>query len=188
MHRNIRLEIFALITLLASCSATHSITATQKSSNDYHSFYDDDVLSAASNPVLLPYNRFLKPAGTVIKFGDEKLENHSLDCITIPGENVMATEDRFGLTFINIPDKKVLYHLTYKSKLTEDELMSTYSGLKAVIINNKKYIFWGAANLDIQRSYIIRAEWGGKKAMITDTFSFAAIPPSTLGAYQTILQ
>ncbi len=180
MHHNIRLEIFALIMLLASCTASHSITSTQQSSSGYHSFYDDDVLSASHNPVLLPYNRFLKPAGTVIKFGDGNLENHSLDCVTIPGENVIATEDRFGLTFINVPDKKVLYHLTYKSRLTEDELMSTYSGLKAVIINNKKYIFWGAANLDIGKSYIIQAAWNGKSAMITDTFSFAAIPPSTL--------
>ncbi|HVX27680.1 MAG TPA: bifunctional YncE family protein/alkaline phosphatase family protein [Parafilimonas sp.] len=180
MHRNIRHEIFALIMLLASCTASHSITSTPQSSSGYHSFYDDDVLSASHNPVLLPYNRFLKPAGTVIKFGDGDLENHSLDCVTIPGENVIATEDRFGLTFINVPDKKVLYHLTYKSRLTEDELMSTYSGLKAVIINDKKYIFWGAANLDIGKSYIIQAEWNGKSAMITDTFSFPAIPPSTL--------
>jgi len=156
------------------------LTFPKKSSNNYYSFYDNSVLSEDNNPVLLPYNRFLKPAGSVVKFGDDGLENHSLDCITIPGENVMTTEDRYGLTFINITSKKVLYHLTYNSRLTENSLMSTYSGLKVAIINNKKYIFWGAANLDIQRSYIIQAEWNGKKATITDTFSFAAIPPSTL--------
>ncbi len=180
MHRSIYPAILGWIILVSSCSATHSIGTTKKSSNDYYSFYDNSVLSADNNPVLLPYNRFLKPAGSVVKFGDAGLENHSLDCITIPGENVMATEDRFGLTFINITSKKVLYHLTYNSRLTENSLMSTYSGLKVAIINNKKYIFWGAANLDIQKSYIIQAEWDGKKAMITDTFSFAAIPPSTL--------
>lgn len=179
MHRSIYPCIFGLI-ILTSCSATHSISKTKKSSNDYYNFYDDSSLSVANNPILLPYNRFLKPAGVVVKFGDAGLENHSLDCITIPGENVMATEDRYGLTFINLTDKKVLYHLTYNSRLTENSLMSTYSGLKVAVINNKKFIFWGAANLDIQKSYIIQAEWDGKKAMVTDTFSFAAIPPSTL--------
>ncbi|HVX28124.1 MAG TPA: hypothetical protein VHB70_17380 [Parafilimonas sp.] len=53
MHRNIRHEIFALIMLLASCTASHSVTSTSQSSNGYHSFYDDDVLSASHNPVLL---------------------------------------------------------------------------------------------------------------------------------------
>jgi hypothetical protein len=55
------------------------------------------------------YNRFLNPAGTVVKFGDSEIENHSLDCITIPGENVMVVEDRYGLTFINVLTAKVLY-------------------------------------------------------------------------------
>ena len=92
-HCILILSLFFLI----SCSATHSVTASKKTSSNYYSFYDDSTLSNANNPVLLPYNRFLNPAGTIVRFGDDQLENHSLDCITIPGENVMVTEDRYGL-------------------------------------------------------------------------------------------
>ena len=84
------------------------------------------------------------------------------------------------LTFINIINKKVLYHLNYDDSKTDKELMSTYSGLKTISINNKQYIFWGAANLDINKSCIVQAQWDGKKASIVDTFSFNAVAPATL--------
>ncbi|HEY1870490.1 MAG TPA: phosphoesterase, partial [Chitinophagaceae bacterium] len=165
-----------LILLLYSCGTTHAITG----SKNYHSFYDDSSLSVANDPVLLPYNRFLNPAGKIIRFGDIGLENHSLDCITIPNENVMVVEDRYGLTFINFLTAKVLYHLTYESDKTDKDLMSTYSGLKLIELNNKKFIFWGAANLDLKKSYLVEAEWNGNKASITDTFSFAPASPAPL--------
>jgi YVTN family beta-propeller protein len=165
-----------LILLLYSCSTTHSTTA----SKNYHSSYDDSSLSVANEPVLLPYNRFLNPAGKIVRFGDFELENHSLDCITIPNENVIAVEDRYGLTFINFLTAKVLYHLTYENNKTDKDLMSTYSGLKSVELNNRKFIFWGAANLDLKKSYLVEAEWNGIKASIIDTFSFAPVSPAPL--------
>jgi YVTN family beta-propeller protein len=165
-----------LIILLCSCSTAHSITG----SKSYYSSYDGSLLSVANDPVLLPYNRFLNPAGKIVRFGDIDLENHSLDCITIPNENVMVVEDRYGLTFINFFTAKVLYHLTYESDKADKNLMSTYSGLKLVELNGRKYIFWGAANLDLKKSYLIEAEWNGIKASITDTFSFAPASPAPL--------
>src|SRR4051812_40399395 len=144
--RNICPVLYGVIIFFSSCHTAHLINTSGTQQNIYHSFYDDSSLSLNNNPVLLPYNRFLNPAGAIVKFGDNELENHSLDCITIPGENVMVTEDRYGLTFINVINKKVIYHLTYQSNLTDENFMSTYSGLKVAEINNKKCIFWSAAN------------------------------------------
>lgn len=180
MRLSTTIIVFGLISFLISCSVTKPVTESKTNTGNYHSFYDDSTLSAGNNPILLPYNRFLKPAGDVVKFGDASLENHSLDCVVIPDEKVMAVEDRYGLTFIDIISKKILYHLDYKSNLTEEDLMSTYSGLKAVVINNEKYIFWSAANLDLGKSYVLQARWNGKSAKIIDTFSFKPVAPSPL--------
>src|SRR6478672_4190562 len=92
-RHNFYFSLFAIVIFFHSCKSAHSITAP----GNYHSFYDDSALTLANEPVLLPYNRFLNPAGTVAKFGDGELENHSLDCIAIPGENIMVVEDRYGL-------------------------------------------------------------------------------------------
>jgi YVTN family beta-propeller protein len=173
---NLYFFLAALILLSYSCSTTHSVTGA----TNYHNSYDDSSLSAANNPVLLPYNRFLDPAGKTVVFGDPGLENHSLDCIIIPNENVMAVEDRYGLTFINFLTAKILYHLTYESDKTDKDLMSTYSGLKLIELNNRKLIFWAAASLGLKKSYVVEAEWNGIKASITDTFSFAPALPAPL--------
>src|SRR3954471_658484 len=95
-RHNFYFFLFAIVILFHSCTSVHSITAPK----NYHSFYDDSALTLANKPVLLPYNKFLNPAERVVKFGESERENHSLDCITIPGENVMVVGDRFGLTFI----------------------------------------------------------------------------------------
>ena len=42
------------------------------------------------------------PAGTVLRFGDPDKENHSLDCIILPGAKELAVEDRYGVTIIDI--------------------------------------------------------------------------------------
>ncbi|HEX5155181.1 MAG TPA: phosphoesterase [Parafilimonas sp.] len=175
-RRHFYFSLLATVIFFHSCTSTHSVTAPK----NYHSSYDDSALTLANEPVLLPYNRFLNPAGKVVKFGDSETENHSLDCITIPGENVMVVEDRYGLTFINVPAAKVLYRLSYESNKTDGDLMSTYSGLKVIEINNRKHIFWGAADPDLNKSYIIEAEWNNQKASIVDTFSFAPLSPAPL--------
>jgi len=173
---NFYFSLLAIVIFFHSCTSTRSITAPE----NYNSSYDKSTLTLANQSVLLPYNRFLNPAGTIVKFGDSESENHSLDCITIPGENVMAVEDRYGLTFINVLNAKVLYRLAYGSSKTYEDLMSTYSGLKMMEINNRKHIFWAAVNPDLKKSYIMEAEWYNQKASIVDTFSFAAVSPAPI--------
>src|SRR5215204_2103195 len=71
------------------------------SAGTYSSSYDDTTLSVDNSSILLPYNRFIDPAGTVIRFGKVTLENHSLDLALLPASNQVVVEDRYGLAFID---------------------------------------------------------------------------------------
>ena len=47
--------------------------------------YDSSTLAPGSGTVLLPYNRLITPAGTILRFGNGEMENHSLDAVLLPG-------------------------------------------------------------------------------------------------------
>jgi DNA-binding beta-propeller fold protein YncE len=145
-----------------------------------HSNYDDTTLSVGNSAVLMPYNRFIDPAGTVIRFGNGSLENHSLDCVLVPGQNVLAVEDRYGIAFVDVKNNKLLFHLDYSAEYSG--MMSTYSGIKVWTDdeNNKLHILWGAANPTNKKSVILDAVWDGKKAGIVNAFSFEPVAPSPM--------
>lgn len=126
----------------------------------------------------MPYNRFIDPAGTIIRFGDSELENHSLDCALLPGEKVLVVEDRFGLAFINVREGRLIYHLDYDANY--DGFMSTYSGIKVFEDKGGIKIFWGAANPRTRVSSILQASWNGKIAEITHSIPFKALAPAPM--------
>ena len=64
--KTIGLPLFiALIIIYSGCTSTQ-----HNGVNSYHSAYDDTSLLVQAGPVLMPYNRYIDPAGTVIRFGD----------------------------------------------------------------------------------------------------------------------
>jgi len=127
----------------------------------------------------MPYNRFIDPAGTVIRFGKPTLENHSLDCILIAEQNVLVVEDRFGLAFLDVQNNKLLFHLDYDG--VYKGLMSTYSGLKILKEEKTVRIFWGASLPDRGKtSFILEAIWDGKNATISNSIPFDGIAPSPM--------
>lgn len=155
---------FAILALsLASCITSRTYRSSVATDN---------------SAVLMPYNRFIDPAGTVIRFGKPTLENHSLDCALLPGGKVLAIEDRYGLAFIDVQDKKLLFHLDYEG--TYKGLMSTYSGIKVLEFENSVHIFWGASNPSAKSSFILDAVWDGRKATISNSISFKGVAPSRM--------
>ncbi len=62
---------------------------------------------------LMPYNRIIKSAGTVIRFGDPTLENHALNITTIPATDLVAIEDRYGFAVLNVQTAKLEQRITY---------------------------------------------------------------------------
>ena len=167
-----------IIVCFASCRSSRSYKTSVVTDNSYHSSYDDTTLTVSNSTVLMPYNRFIDPAGTVIRFGNPTLENHSLDCALLPEESVLAVEDRFGLAFLDTKNNKLLYHLDYSG--TNKGSMSTYSGIKVLRDEKGPHIFWGASNPTTKKSYILEAVWDGKKAMVKNSISFDAVAPATM--------
>lgn len=160
-----------------SCKSSKVFKSTI-SKDEYHSSYDDTTLTVDNSSILMPYNRFIDPAGTVIRFGNDALENHSLDCALIPDENILAVEDRYGVAFIDVSEKKLLYHLNYVGAYRG--LMSTYSGIKTYRDEKGEHVLWGASNPYKKVCVILDAVWDGKKAEIKDSISFAAKDPAPL--------
>src|SRR5205085_11250245 len=136
-----------------SCAASRINKTHVKNSSSYHSSYDDRTLATDNGAVLMPYNRFIDPAGTVIRFGNKTLENHSLDVALLPDGKVSAVEDRYGLALIDVQSKKLLYHLDYEGAYKG--LISTYSGIKVWLAGTTVHIFWGATNPATKISFIL---------------------------------
>ncbi|HNX66060.1 MAG TPA: alkaline phosphatase family protein [Bacteroidales bacterium] len=181
--KRIRLKTATYIAILAtisiaSCTSFKSYHVSVISGDSYHSSYDDTTLTPDNSFILMPYNRFIDPAGIVIRFGNGNLENHSLDCILLPGTKILAVEDRYGVAFIDTDKKTLLSHLDYAGEYRG--LMSTYSGIKAEIIENAIHIFWGAANPGTNSSFILDAVWNGSNATIKNSYSFNGVDPSPM--------
>jgi YVTN family beta-propeller protein len=164
---------------LGSCSSSMHVHKTV--ANDalrYQSPYDTGTLAADNGSVLMPYNRFVDPAGTVIRFGNPSAENHSLDCVLLPNQNVLAVEDRYGLAMFDVAEKKLLYHLDYDGEYKG--LKSTFSGIKTWQDGNTLHLFWGAANPTSKASFIMDAVWNGQKAVMQNAIKFAAREPAPM--------
>ncbi|MDB5206171.1 MAG: beta-propeller fold lactonase family protein [Flavisolibacter sp.] len=184
MNPFLRTPAFNILTIILLFSCTSCIFSkrynTSVTKDGYKSGYDDTTLTVDNKTILLPYNRFIDPAGTVIRFGKTSLENHSLDCVLLPGEKILAVEDRYGVAFIDVANNKLLYHLDYDGEASYKGLMSTYSGIKALKQNNVVHIYWGASNPATKKSFIMEATWDGKKASISDAIPFNAVAPAPI--------
>ncbi|MFS2185156.1 bifunctional YncE family protein/alkaline phosphatase family protein [Mucilaginibacter sp. Mucisp84] len=179
----LHLSILAIFFPLYAC---HTVSGNKQSSDNeqvnMHSAYDDSTLNRHILPVLMPYNRIIDPAGTVISFGDASDENHSMDVRLIPGTRFIAVEDRYGLTIIDTLSKKVTTRWTYKQDPRYGGLTSTYSGLKVVNIDNQTQIYWSAAagKGKDSKSYVFQAIWKDGNISIQNTFNFKAEGESPL--------
>jgi len=174
----LRYSLAICVLTFASCKSSHIYKTSVVSDSNYHSSYDDTTLTVDNSSILMPYNRFIDPAGTVIRFGDPTFENHSLDCALLPGGKILVVEDRYGVAFIEVKDNKLLFHLDYRG--IYKNLMSTYSGIKILEEESAMHVFWGASNPSTKSSFILDAIWDGKKASINNTISFDAVAPSPM--------
>jgi len=169
--------VFCFISIV-SCKSSRLYKTSVVTDAGYHSVYDDTTLAVDNSSVLMPYNRFIDPAGTVIRFGNPSQENHSLDCALLPDSTVLVVEDRYGLAFIDVTENKLLYHLDYTGSYKG--LMSTYSGIKVWENEKVLHVFWGASNPAAKSSFIMDAVWDGKKATISRTIAFEAVAPAPM--------
>jgi YVTN family beta-propeller protein len=160
--------------LLAACHQPRRTPAISNAGQvNQHSSYDDSTLHQTTLPVLMPYNRIIDPAGTVLRYGEETQENHSLDLKTIPGTNLMAVEDRYGIAIVNIETQKITDRWLYTADTKYRGMMSTFSGLDVYQTQAGEIkILWSAANGGNHQSYVLEAGWDGQKLSVNKSFAF----------------
>lgn len=76
-----------------------------KGQQEYFTSYEKSTLAGNDLPILMPYNRWIAPAGDQLYFGDKELENHALDCAISPDGKWIAVEGRYSIVIIN-PESK----------------------------------------------------------------------------------
>ncbi|MEY4867403.1 MAG: hypothetical protein RIT36_302, partial [Bacteroidota bacterium] len=138
----------------------------------------DYLIKRNSSLRLLPYNRIIRSAGEVIRFGKPDLENHALDVASLDEIGNAIIEDRYGITAINTNSKKVLHQWRFTDIPRFGNFMSTYSGIKTFIENGKTWIVWGAADKSNGKSSLMIAEWNNGLKNIED-IPFEKVSPAS---------
>ncbi len=144
----------------------------------HHSPYDDSTLNNNLLPVLMPFNRIISPAGSVVIWGNKNLEQHSLDVQMIPGTSLLAVEERNGMVIIDPSKKAVVAKWNYSDSKEFKNLKSTYSGIQVWPAAEHTSIFWSAASG--KDSYVLQADWDGHKISISNSFQYPAQGKSPL--------
>ncbi|MBO0936674.1 bifunctional YncE family protein/alkaline phosphatase family protein [Fibrella sp. HMF5335] len=135
---------------------------------------------ADSLPALMPYNRTIDAAGKALSFGDPKLENHALDVAAIPGTQLVVIEDRYGLAVLDRVTQTITYRWSLRDHAATRSMMSTFSGIEAVVFREKTYLIWGASEREKGKSGVVVATWAGGKIEAVDVIPFAPVAPSPL--------
>lgn len=143
----------------------------------YLSSYEGKTLSPANNPVLLPYNRWIDPAGTQIYFGKPELENHALDVVLSPDEKWLAIEGRYEVVIVSPQTKKIVATLQMSDFFKNQNIMNTFSGICWSQKGDQYQLFWGAVG-NKQSSYVLQAGWDNKKMSVAGSIPFAAAKPA----------
>lgn len=171
--KNTFLLIFILFFILSATG--HAQTKRDKRLQAKHlSEYEKQSLAGNQLPVLMPFNRWIAPAGLQIYFGDKQLENHAMDCAASPDGKWIAVEGRYSIVMLSAETNKIVERTTLKNLLKENA-MNTFSGISWRKTGDDYELYWSASG---EKSYVIKATWNGRKLKLTDSFEFSAEPPA----------
>ncbi len=167
--------------LLSFCLLVVLSASAQKKAHRHSS--DKRMLADSARPgvpLAMPYNRLIDAAGTALTFGDPKLENHALDVTPLPGGTQLVVEDRYGIAVIDRVSRTVAYRWSLSDNPTTKGMMSTFSGIEAVVFRGQTYLVWGASERERGKSGVVMATWANGKIGSVELITFAAVAPSPL--------
>ncbi len=168
---NCILLVFSVICFFSQSQGQNS--KISRFQQKYYTSYENRTLQSSDLPVLLPYNRWVEPAGEQLYFGDKELENHALDCSLSPDGKWVAVEGRYSVVIISPESKKIVHRFVMKSYSPVGDVMNTFSGISWRKTGSVYHLYWGAVAKS-NKSYVYQAEWTGKKFSIIRTYSFEA--------------
>ncbi len=148
-----------------------------KQQRKYLTSYEDSTLSGTALPVLMPYNRWIDPAGEQLYFGDKEQENHALDCAISPDGEWVAVEGRYSIVIISPESKKIVSRFVLKKNFAKENMANTFSGISWNKMAGGYELYWGAAGKE-GKSYVIQASWDGNNIQVKKTFLFNAVSPA----------
>lgn len=185
---------FACLTITSALLLTACHNMGQKNQTgasdqvNMHSAYDDSTLHRTKLPVLMPFNRIIDPAGSVLRYGDGEKENHTLDIKPLTGTNWMAVEDRFGIALVDAAKQTVVARWEYTADKQYKSVVSTYSGIEVYKASNGNWqLFWSAASGSSKQSYVMEAAWDGQKLSLTKSLAFKPEGESPLALPNEVL-
>ncbi len=108
---------------------------------------------------MMPFNRLIRSAGKVIRFGNPAYENHALDIAALPGTELVVVEDRYGIFVMDLQGKRIDSFLLPSAQAFRG-MASTYSGIKSFTSQGKTWIAWSVARDTL--AALAYAEWNGK--------------------------
>jgi YVTN family beta-propeller protein len=143
------------------------------------------LIDPLTGKIQLPYNRLIQPAGKQIFFGDEALENHSLDVALSPDGKWLAVEERYSIVFISTQTNKVVFILPNNQNADLRGGMNTYSGIQWFTENRVNEVYWSV--MVANRSFVASAKWDGEKAEFGRLLEYHAGPPSFMALPNEVL-
>lgn len=134
----------------------------------------------------LPYNRLIQPAGLQVIFGDDALENHSLDAALSPDGLWLAVEERYSIVFISTRDNRVKYTLANNEHPDLRGGMNTYSGIIWHTGKEGTEVCWSVLGRN-DRSFVAFASWNEEKAEFLKLLEYSVRPPAQMALANEIL-
>ncbi|MBK8877274.1 MAG: phosphoesterase [Haliscomenobacter sp.] len=132
------------------------------------------------SPIIMPYNRLVASAGTVVEFGNPRLENHALDVAPLPDSRYLAIEDRYGVAILDRMSNAIVSRWTFGAYPRFRTLMSTFSGLKAFLFESQTYLVWGASQRETGSSGIMVARWASDSLGLAEFIAIPAAAPAPI--------
>lgn len=177
MKNLFHLILFTVLILQIGSSCQSLKKVNKKQQARHLSAYEKQTLADSLLPVMMPYNRWIDPAGEQIYFGDKRLENHALDCAVSSDGKWLAVEGRYSVVILSAETKKIIHRFVLRDFFGKADVVNTYSGISWKMINGEHTLFWSASG-NGGKSYVIKANWKNQNLNITKTFIFDAVSPA----------
>ncbi len=174
-----QLSVLILITLLFSSSGfgQKQSKESKKEQAKYSGKYEKSTLNGSELPVMMPYNRWINPAGKQIYFGNHELENHALDCSVSPDGKWVAVEGRYSVVIVSVASKKIVHQFPLTNYFAQGGVMNTFSGILWQKSDSGYELFWSAAGRG-GLAYVVDATWDSSEIAVKKVFMFAAEKPA----------
>lgn len=185
------MKIYKLLTVVvlvifAVIPASSQSFKKSKEQAKYESSYDFKTMSPTDNPNLLPYNRWISPAGSQVYFGNKSLENHAMDVALSPDGKWVAVEGRYEVVILSSETGKIVDNLPLSGLIQGQSLMNTFSGICWLQDGNQLKIYWGAVG-GKGISFAMEALWNGKKLDAGSPIAFEKETPAASSLVNEVL-